>query len=511
MAHLIPLNRLARLVGQPRSTLQQMAQQGVLRTFDGQVELDEVLRHFPDVALDNEAELRRVEEIKEKALLKPAARPELPDAVVLHERLKSLSREFAEARGKLQHHERVHGRIAGRLVEAVERGQATAQFSEQFLAWFRRELATPAADLRPWEDLLAMERVMQVMSAQVTVLPTGQTFEVMGDETLLEAGLRAGLSLPYGCSNGTCGQCKCRVTSGQVVKVHPHDYVVPAAEKREGYTLACAYTAVGDISIEVPLWGVADIPEQTIVTRVRAVERLSAHRVALHLLTPRAERLRYLAGQQIEITVGGVSRIVPGAGCPCEERRLEVHVPCDGTFDRATIDSLKPNDEVTVRGPFGEFVLDDRSECPVLLVSSGPGFAPIKSLLQHALSLEHAPRITLCRLADADGFYQDNLLRSYAAALDHFHYAPLPQGRALSLALDDIVAELRGIAPVGLAGASGLEVPAGLDLPSGLEIPSSLSGVDVYVAGEAAFVEAARRRLAAEGLPASRWRGLVLE
>ncbi|NKB16256.1 MAG: 2Fe-2S iron-sulfur cluster binding domain-containing protein [Sphingomonadales bacterium] len=52
------------------------------------------------------------------------------------------------------------------------------------------------------------------MSAQVTVLPTGQTFEVMGDETLLEAGLRAGLSLPYGCSNGTCGQCKCRVTQG---------------------------------------------------------------------------------------------------------------------------------------------------------------------------------------------------------------------------------------------------------------------------------------------------------
>ena len=490
MAHLIPLSRLARLVGQPRSLLQQMAQQGELKTFDGQVELDEVLRHFPDIALDNDAELRRVEEIKEKAITKTVTRAELPDAIVLYERLRSLGREFAEARGRLRHHERVHGWMGGRLAEAVETGQVAPQFAEQFLAWFRRELATPAADIRHWEDLLAMERVMQVMSAQVTVLPTGQTFEVMGDETLLEAGLRAGLSLPYGCSNGTCGQCKCRVASGEVVKVHPHDYVIPALEKREGYTLACAYTAVGDISIEVPLWGVADIPEQTIVTRVRAVEHLSPRRVALHLLTPRAERLRYLAGQQLEITLGDTSRIVPGAGCPCEERRLELHVLCDGSsesaIDRDLIDALKPNDEVTVRGPFGEFVLDDRSENPVLLIASGPGFAPIKSLLQHALSLEQAPLITLYRLADAEGFYQDNLLKSYAAALDHFRYVACPADRPRASVLDEIV---------GQCCATSFE---------------GLSGCDVYVAGEADFVAEAKARLVAAGLPPANWKGVTI-
>ncbi len=483
MAHLIPLSRLARLVGQPRSVLQRMAQDGELASFDGQVELDEVLRLFPDVRLEDEKELRRVEEIKDQALLKSPVRPELPDAIVLYERLRILGREFAAARGRLKHHERVHGWMAGKLAEAVETRQATPQFAEQFLNWFKRELAAPQADIRNWEELLAMERVMRVMSAQVTIVPSGQSFEVMGDETLLEAGLHAGLSLPYGCSNGTCGQCKCRIVRGDVVKVHPHDYVLSAADKQSGYTLSCAYTAVGDLEIEVPLWGVADIPEQTIVTRVRAIEKLGPARVALHLLTPRAERLRYLAGQQIEITIAGESRLVPAAGCPCEERRIEVHVLCDrdDAFDRRVLDGLAANDEVGIRGPFGDFVLDDASERPVVLIAKGPGFAPVKSLLQHALSLEHAPSITLYRIAGAEGLYQENLLKSYAGALDHFRYVAFPAGHATAELVDGIVRD------TALA---------------------SIAGHDVYAAGDGGFVAEVRAHLSARGLPAGQFKGV---
>lgn len=486
MAHLIPLSRLARLVGQSRSVLQRMAQDGELATFDGQVELDEVLRHFPDVRLDDEQEIRRVEEIKDQALRKAPLRPELPDAVVLYERLRILGRDFAKARGRLRHHERVHGWIAGKLAEAVETRQASPQFAEQFLSWFKRELAAPQADIRSWEDLLAMERVMQVMSAQVTVVPSGQSFEVMGDETLLEAGLRAGLSLPYGCSNGTCGQCKCRVVNGDVVKVRPHDFVFSAADKNDGFTLTCAYTAVGDVELEVPLWGVADIPEQTIVTRVRAIETLGPTRIALHLLTPRAERLRYLAGQQIEITIAGESRLVPAAGCPCEERRIEVHVLCDRdeAFDRGILAGLAANDEVTIRGPFGDFVLDDGSERSVLLIAKGPGFAPVKSLLQHALSLERAPQITLHRIAGAEGLYQENLLKSYAGALDHFHYIAHPAAETDTAVLDQIVrdAERAGIAEL-----------------------------DVYAAGDEGFVTGLRAALTRCGLPAGRFKGMAID
>lgn len=481
MAHLIPLSRLARLVGQPRAALQKMAQRGELATFDGGVDLEEALRLFPDMHLDDEAEIRRVEEIKEKAVVK-SSRYELPHASVLHERLKGLGRDYAAAYTLNRHYERVHGWVVGRLAEAVEAKEVTPEFAAGFLSWFKRELAVPPGDLQRWELLLARERVMQLMSAHVRLLPKGQTFEIVGDETLLEAGLRAGMSLPYGCNNGSCGDCKCKVVKGEVVKVRPHDYTLSSAEKAQGYTLACAYAAVGDVSIEVPSFGLADIPLQTIKVRIRAIEELAPGRVALHLMTPRAERLRYLAGQWLELMIGGESRQAPAASCPCEERRIEVHVPRGRgePFDR-NLAALKVNDELTIRGPYGAFVLDDVSERPVLLVSSGPGYGPIKSVLQHALSLEHAPSISLYRLAGAESLYQENLLRSYAAALDHFHYMPFAADVAQDAALDEIV-----------------------------RATSGLPGHDVYAAGDEAFVAAARARCLAAGLPAAQWKSVAV-
>ncbi|MFN3868947.1 MAG: 2Fe-2S iron-sulfur cluster-binding protein [Hyphomicrobiaceae bacterium] len=483
MAHLITLSRLARLVGEPRSVLQGMAQRGELHTFDGQVELAEVLRLWPEVRLDNDSELRRVEEIKASALAKAAEHMSLPDAGVLHERLRALGRDYASAHARLAHYERVFGWIAPKLDEARETGDIAPQFAERLLSWLKRELAAPAADLQRWEALVARERIMRVMSAQVRVLPKGLVFEVVGNETMLEAALRAGIAMPYGCSNGTCGDCKCRLVDGDAVKVRPHDFVLSESDKAKGYILSCSYTAVGDASIEVPLGGADDIPEQTINARVRAVEPLGGRRIALHLLTPRAERLRYLAGQSLEITMRGESRIVPVAGCPCEERRIEVHVECeDGAApEQRVFANLRANEEVVVRGPFGNFVLDDTSERPLVLIAAGPGFATIKSLLQHALSLEQAPTITLYRFANREGAYQENLLRSYAAALDNFTFATFDENADPAAHLARITATIPNIA-----------------------------GCDVYAAGDADIVEAARSSLLAAGLPEAQWHGLVV-
>lgn len=490
MAQFIPLSRLARLVGQPRAALQRMAQHGELATFDGHVDMQEVLRVFPGVRLHDESELRRVEEIKAAAHAKPPEPAALPDAAVLYERLKALSRDYASAHAKLTHYERVHGWVAAKLDEAREAGNIAPHFVEQFLSWMRRELAAPAADLSRWEALIARERIMRVMSAQVKILPKGQTFEVVGNETILEAGLRAGIAMPYGCSNGTCGDCKCRVVEGDVVKVRPHDYMMSAADKAAGMVLSCSYSAVRDVAIEVPLAGVADIPEQTIRARVRAVEPLGGRRIALHLLSPRAERLRYLAGQSLEVSIGGHSRIAPVAGCPCEERRIEVHIACDDDTDadrnaapgEGAFANLAPNTEVVVRGPFGSFVLDDQSERPLVLLAAGAGFAPIKSLLQHALSLEQAPSIALYRFANAEGAYQENLLRSYANALDHFRFESFD-------AATDRQAELERLA----------------------RETQALAACDIYAAGEPGFLTLAREVLLAAGLPEAQWRGLAVE
>ena len=54
------------------------------------------------------------------------------------------------------------------------------------------------------------------MTYQVTLQPSGHQFTVNNEETILEAALREGFSLPYGCRNGACGSCKGKVLSGQL-------------------------------------------------------------------------------------------------------------------------------------------------------------------------------------------------------------------------------------------------------------------------------------------------------
>lgn len=479
MAHQLPLSRVARLVGVPRATLQRMAQAGELACFDGYVDIEEVLRLFPDARIEDETEFQRVEAIKAAAIAKPMGKAELPDASVLAERLNELSRDYASARALVFHHERVHRWLEEKLDEATEVGDMTAETAARLKSWLARELAAPSPATERWEKLVARERMMRILSAHVRVEPKGYTFDIEGNETLLEAGLRAGLSFAYGCSNGNCGDCKCRVVSGEVVKVHPHDYVLTEAERQRGMTLMCSYAPVGDVTIEANLAGVEEIPEQTIASRVRAIEPLGEHMTALHLMTPRAERLRFLAGQRVRLKTGGADQELWVASCPCEDRRIEVHVRHDpgNAFARHVAQGLKSNDEVIIEGPHGSFVLDEDSRRPVLLVAEGCGYAPVRSLVQHALSLEHAPTIAIWWLAGPAGHYQENLLRSYAAALDNFAYFPVPAGTPTTDLIRDMAARHVDIA-----------------------------GHDVYAAGSEGFLEALRGGLEVLGLKSPQWK-----
>ena len=54
------------------------------------------------------------------------------------------------------------------------------------------------------------------MPYQVTIASSGHTFDVEPAETVLDAALRQGIILPYGCRNGNCGNCKGDILSGSV-------------------------------------------------------------------------------------------------------------------------------------------------------------------------------------------------------------------------------------------------------------------------------------------------------
>jgi len=88
------------------------------------------------------------------------------------------------------------------------------------------------------------------MSCKVRVQPSGHEFTVKGGESVLDAALRQGVILPYGCRNGTCGSCKGRIVAGHVTYETPTP-ALGADEQAAGLALFCQARPQGDLSIEV--------------------------------------------------------------------------------------------------------------------------------------------------------------------------------------------------------------------------------------------------------------------
>jgi CDP-4-dehydro-6-deoxyglucose reductase len=483
MPHYLPLSRVARLMGQSRNAIQRMIHDGQLATFDGMVDMEELLRVFPGVKWEDDGEYKRVEEIKEKAFGRRVFERTLPDKVVLAERLYELGKEFAAAKSLLLHYDEVFRFLGDKLGDVADTGgAATLEAVAGVKQWLKRELDAVPKDAERAEALLAQESVMRIMSAQVTVQPSGHEFFVEGNDTLLEAALRAGIPLDYGCSNGNCGECRARLVSGQVRKVHPHDFNFKEAEKANGAFLLCSYTPITDVVIEANVTGADDIPYQEIPAKVKAVEILNEQIAALHLMAPRSQRLHFLAGQRVTLSAEGVSGEYYVASCPCEDRHIEVHVRRDNRpFARKVFDGMSKEDPVHIEGPSGKFVIQLDSRRSIIFVAWDDGFSPIKSLVQHAMSLEVADSMNLYWVAGSLGQYQDNLCRAWADALDNFVYRPLDSAPGIQAVSEAILAN-----------------------------HPDLTNTDIYATGPSHFLQALEAGALARGLSSLGWHAETL-
>ncbi len=320
------------------------------------------------------------------------------------------------------------------------------------------------------------------MPNKVVLFPSQHTFEVNGADSLLEASLRAGLAMNYGCSSGNCGLCKARVISGQAEKTRHQDFVLSEAEKNQGYVLLCSHTAASDLVIEVHEASRAnEIQLQEIDARVKEIKPLTDKVMLLHLQTPRTNRLRFMAGQSVALSIGDDASDYAIASCPCDDRNLQFNIRDipGNAFAARVFNDLRVGDTVNVYGPVGEFVLKAESTRPLLLLACNSGFAPIKSLIEHAMSLERAESLHLYWLATVQGgHYMSNWCRAWGDAMDDFYYHEMQADALHAATLDQFLARV------------------GVDLPD-------LSGFDVYVSGPARFVTPMRTALQQKGVAAA--------
>ncbi len=480
MPQLLTLSRAARLIGVRRGALQSKIQNGELAAFEGMVSADDLQRAYPQAQLEDNAGLERLDKIKDAAYALRMRERLMPSAEALAARLVAMSREREQVEARVEHYRALVEGVREKL-RAFDGAAPAPGAVAALLDWLAQQTEPGQRDTAP-RPLRMREDFLRIMTAHVKLEPSGHEYFVDGNDNLLEAALRAGLALDYGCSAGSCGKCKARVLSGEVQKTRHSDYVLSGAEKSAGVILMCCNTAVLDLVIEArEAHGAADMPLQSIDAKVKAVDPISDQVRLLHLQTPRSSRLRFLAGQSVTLELTDGSRAdFPVASCPCDDRNLHFHVKrrADDAFSAHVFADLGRTDTVRLLGPRGTFVLDEDSPRPLVFLAADSGFAPIKSLIEHAMALEIAETLSLVWVAfDKGGHYLDNLCRSWGDALDDFRYVPLR--------VDDF----------------GSPAATEALLQEAVGFCTRLADYDFYVSGPAPFGRAAERMLLARGLP----------
>ena len=421
MSQHVSISRAAQLLGVTRSVLQSQVRDGLLVLNQGLVAIDSLLTLYPHTRLLASRPLDQVQEARERLL---------PSQEVFAQRVFAQSQELADMRRHLQRYHELVISLQTRVQEGIRQHPtegAWRELEQQVTQGLAKALATESVEL-----LEVMDDMLKVMTAQVTVRPSGHEFLVEGRANLLQSGLHSGLKLNYGCSDGSCGMCKVRVISGEVVKTQNFNYVLSEAERAQGYTLMCCHTAAsGELTLEMlEARGPQDIPQQQIMAHVRAVSELATDTRLLHLQSPRSQRLRFLAGQSVSLGwklpgQDDVHSTYPIGSCPCDDRNLLFFIGRDEADEFARLlfaGNIQPGATITAAGPTGEFVLADGHR-PLVFAACDYGFVPINSLIEHALSLEAYPSISLFWLATrSEGHFLGNHCRAWSEALDQFEY-----------------------------------------------------------------------------------------
>src|SRR3954470_17020599 len=316
---------------------------------------------------------------------------------------------------------------------------------------------------------------------KVTLRPSGHEFEVAEGESILTAALRQHFVLPYGCRNGACGTCKGRLLEGAVDYGVYQRKALSDEEKALGKALFCQAKPLGDVVIEARTIGaVQDIVVKKRPCRVQQLERVADDVIIVYLKLPANERLQFLAGQYLEFLLkDGSRRSFSMANAPHADELMQLHVRrvAGGNFTEHVFTKMKERDILRFEGPLGTFFLREDSAKPIVFVASGTGFAPIKSIIEHALHKGVArPMVLYWGGRRPKDLYMDALARQWP-----IDYVPV---------ISDALPEDNWSGRAGFVHRAVMQ-----DFPD-------LSGHQVYACGVPVMVDAAKRDFTQQcGLP----------
>lgn len=271
--------------------------------------------------------------------------------------------------------------------------------------------------------------VFVILAARAKLVSTGDVHVVVNDDLELDmpVGVRlvsgladAGILVPSACAGGgTCGQCKVRVLDGGGAILPTETSLISKREAAENYRLSCQVTVKQPMQVRVPdeVFGVEKF-DCTVVSN-RSVASFIKELV---LKLPEDQEMDFKAGGYIQIecpphdvrfadfdiderfrsewdrhrvwryeshTSEATSRAYSMANYPLEKGVIKLNVriatPPPGASAKippgivsSWIFSLKPGDDATISGPYGDFFAK-KTDNEMVFIGGGAGMAPMRA------------------------------------------------------------------------------------------------------------------------------------
>jgi CDP-4-dehydro-6-deoxyglucose reductase, E3 len=319
------------------------------------------------------------------------------------------------------------------------------------------------------------------MSFNIELQASGEKFVCSPSQSLLESGLKAGIAMPFSCRSGMCMTCRGHIVQGEVDYGGAHEKYLPLEDRAKGYALLCCAKPLSDLLISVPKSN-ENWSSQRYPMRILDLKKVASDVIVLTLGTPPNQPVQFRAGQFIDILLAdGVRRSYSIANAPKAQgvRQIELHIRHlpGGKFTDRLFSTAKTREMLQVEMPLGSFYWRADNPLPMVMLASGTGFAPIKSILLDLVEKKSNASIHLYwggrRKQD---LYEFEFAQSLGSSLPHFKFIPV-----LSDAMPEDV----------WAGRTGFVHKAVLaDF-------SDLSGCQVYACGAPVVIESARKDFAA--------------
>lgn len=328
------------------------------------------------------------------------------------------------------------------------------------------------------------------MSSKITFVAQDTGVDCRPDETVLRAGLRAGLPLPYECASGGCGGCRAQLVQGSVRTLWKDATGLTERDRRRGNRLLmCQSIPDGDCTIKAGLAQIAEpaiepAPEKLpgrLLGRCRLTEEVALFTVRFDV------PLRFLPGQFVLLESStGVRRAYSMAHPVRDHDPMTVEfVICakpDGAGSRWLFNDIGAGDVLVAEGPYGRAYARPDSTRPVLCIAGGTGLAPILAITEHLLAVGRTPALhlyvghrtddhvvlleRLAKLHDMGAELMISVEHTAALNPDGRPFAPVRVGRVI----DHVAADW-----------------------------TTFSGHDIYLAGPPPMIDAALRTLVREG------------